>query len=148
MTYVEFVEKIRKRQVWQGMGDAPSKPYLADFYRKQDWAIPSYDFGRSLWPSLEMEALQKAADDWVLDGRFRLPFPECVFLHDFPDTQVLVRAMEQPDGSIVLQPYSQAHGSKQIVRISYVIRFGGGDAGAYRPGHERIETRFEIGDPE
>ena len=124
MDYVTFTEALRKQQVVQGMGDASSK-LLAHFYRQQDWAIPSFDFGCELWHDAAREPLYLACEQWLLDGRFRLPFPECVFLEEFPEAYLLIRAMEQDDGSVVLQPYEKAKVGGPIHRIAYALAFGG-----------------------
>lgn len=133
MDYVTFVEAMRKRQVVQDMGLAPPKQ-LEEFYRKQDWAIPSYDFG----PQLDIARVRAPnffdmLDRWVAEGRFRLPFPECAFFIEFPYSHMVVRAMEQDDGSVVLQPYNRHKKRLQLERIPYAIRFGG-EVGSWTVG--------------
>jgi hypothetical protein len=128
MDYITFTEALRKRQVEQGMGDATSKP-LAEFYRRQNWAIPSFDFGPGLWPDRAdnpvRKALYDACDDWLLEEPFRLPFPECVFLHECPGQHLLIRAMEQDDGSVVMQPYARWKDGGPIHRVAFAIAVGG-----------------------
>lgn len=133
MDYVTFVEAMRKRRVVQDMGLAPPKQ-LDDFYRKQDWAIPSYDFG----PQLDLvrgraPKFFDMLDRWLLEGRFRLPFPECAILIEFPYSHMVIRAMEQDDGSVVLQPYNRPKKRLQLERIPYAIRFGG-EVGSWTRG--------------
>jgi len=127
MDYITFVEAMRKRRVLQGTGRVDAK-LLEDFYRKQDWAIPSYDFGTAL----AMEgSLGRPPDrflhkwgEWWLKGRFRLPHPECVFLHEGEHSHMLIRAMEQDDESVILQTFGRAKaGGSAIVRTPFTIKF-------------------------
>lgn len=123
-SYPDFVEAVRQRKALsivsvspQGRVEVASLPAE---YRAHDLALPSFDFGyvfdpndRSFIGKQTLDKMWAESLPIVRDGKFRIPFPECMFLFRYRETAQkyetvnLVHLWETDDGTVICNTFYQ-----------------------------------------